>query len=81
MQQVLKRISALSSLARPLALTFVGIIFLSLGATYFAVAIYRTSELPTLFYYITLQFFERWVRGAIFTVELPAPPSPPGSGL
>ena len=68
MQQVLKRISALSSLARPLALTFVGIIFLSLGATYFAVAIYRTSELPTLFYYITLQFFERWVRGAIFTV-------------
>src|SRR6266508_2869196 len=67
MQQIFKRLSALSYLARPLALAFVGIIFLSLGATYFAVAIYRTSALPALFYYITLQFLERWVRGAIFT--------------
>jgi uncharacterized cofD-like protein len=68
MQQILKRLSALSSLARPLALAFIGIVFLSLGATYFAVDIYRTSELPAWFYYITLQFFERWVRGAIFTI-------------
>jgi 2-phospho-L-lactate transferase/gluconeogenesis factor (CofD/UPF0052 family) len=68
MQQILKRLSALSSLARPLALAFVGIVFLSLGATYFAVDIYRTSELPAWFYYLTLQFLERWVRGAIFTV-------------
>jgi 2-phospho-L-lactate transferase/gluconeogenesis factor (CofD/UPF0052 family) len=68
MQQILKRLSALSSLARPLALAFVGIVFLSLGATYFAVEIYRTSELPAWFYYLTLQFLERWVRGAIFTV-------------
>jgi hypothetical protein len=68
MQQILKRLSALSSLARPLALAFIGIICLSLGATYFAVAIYRTSELPALFYYITLQFLERWVRGLLFTL-------------
>src|SRR4051812_20010329 len=68
MQQIFKRLSALSYLARPLALAFIGIIFLSFGATYFAIAIYRTSELPALFYYITLQFLERWVRGVIFTI-------------
>jgi 2-phospho-L-lactate transferase/gluconeogenesis factor (CofD/UPF0052 family) len=68
MQQILKRLSSLSSLARPLALAFVGIVFLSLGATYFAVEIYRTSELPAWFYYLTLQFLERWVRGLSFTV-------------
>jgi 2-phospho-L-lactate transferase/gluconeogenesis factor (CofD/UPF0052 family) len=68
MQIIFKRISSLSYLARPLALAFVGIVFLSLGATYFAVALYRTSELPPLFYYLTLQFFERWLRGAIFAL-------------
>ena len=68
MQQILKRLSALSSLARPLALAFVGIVLLSLGASYFAVAIYRTTELPPLFYYITLQFLERWMRGLLFTL-------------
>src|SRR5690349_1350240 len=68
MQQILKRLSSLSYLARPLALAFVGIFFLSLGATYFAVEIYRSSALPPLFYYLTLQFFARWVRGAIFAL-------------
>src|SRR4051812_12304129 len=68
MQQIFKRLSALSYLARPLALAFIGIVFLSFGATYFAVAIYRTSELPALFYYITLQFLERWMRGVIFSI-------------
>src|SRR5215218_6477817 len=68
MQQISKRLSALSYLARPLALAFVGIVFLSLGATYFAVAIYRTIPLPALFYYVTLQFLERWARGVIFTL-------------
>jgi 2-phospho-L-lactate transferase/gluconeogenesis factor (CofD/UPF0052 family) len=67
MQQILKRLASLSNLARPLALAFVGIFFLSLGATYFAIEIYRTTALPPLFYYLTLQFLERWVRGAIFT--------------
>ena len=35
MQQILKRLSALSYLARPLALAFVGIVFLSLGVDLF----------------------------------------------
>ncbi|HEU5101759.1 MAG TPA: 2-phospho-L-lactate transferase CofD family protein [Roseiflexaceae bacterium] len=68
MQQILKRLSSLSHLARPLALAFVGIFFLSLGATYFAVEIYRTTALPPLFFYLTLQFIERWMRGATFTL-------------
>src|SRR5687768_16381825 len=68
MQTVFKRLSSLSYLARPLALAFVGIVFLSLGTAYFAVALYRTSELPPLFYYLTLQFVERWVRGVLFAV-------------
>jgi 2-phospho-L-lactate transferase/gluconeogenesis factor (CofD/UPF0052 family) len=68
MQQILKRLSSLSHLARPLALAFVGIFFLSLGATYFAVEIYRNTALPPLFFYLTLQFIERWMRGTIFTL-------------
>ena len=68
MQQILKRLSSLAHLARPLALAFVGIFFLSLGATYFAVEIYRNITLPSLFFYLTLQFIERWMRGVIFTL-------------
>jgi 2-phospho-L-lactate transferase/gluconeogenesis factor (CofD/UPF0052 family) len=68
MQQILKRLASLSHLARPLALAFAGIFFLSLGATYFAVEIYRNTSLPPLFFYLTLQFIERWVRGTIFTL-------------
>jgi 2-phospho-L-lactate transferase/gluconeogenesis factor (CofD/UPF0052 family) len=68
MQQILKRLSSLAYLARPLALAFVGIVLLSLGATYFAVAFYRTTELPPFFYYLTLQFLQRWVRGVLFTL-------------
>jgi uncharacterized cofD-like protein len=30
--------------------------------------LYRTTDLPPVFYYLTLQFLERWVRGAIFAV-------------
>jgi 2-phospho-L-lactate transferase/gluconeogenesis factor (CofD/UPF0052 family) len=66
MQKIFQRLSSLSYLARPLALAFIGIFFLSLGATYFAVEIYRTTVLPPLFYCLTLQFLEHWVRGAIF---------------
>ncbi|HJZ46382.1 MAG TPA: 2-phospho-L-lactate transferase CofD family protein [Roseiflexaceae bacterium] len=68
MQQILNRLSSLSYLARPLALAFVGIFFLSLGATYFVIEIYRNTALPPMFYYLTLQFLDRSVRGAIFAI-------------
>jgi hypothetical protein len=68
MQQIFKRLSSLVYLARPLALAFVGIVLLSLGAAYFVKEIYRTPGLPDFFYTLTLQFWPRWVRGLIFTV-------------
>jgi 2-phospho-L-lactate transferase/gluconeogenesis factor (CofD/UPF0052 family) len=68
MNQIFKRLSALSSLARPLALAFIGIVLFSLGVAYFFIALYRTAELPVIFYYLTLQFLDRWARGAIFTI-------------
>jgi hypothetical protein len=52
-------------LARPLALTFVGIVLLSLGVAYLFIALYRTVELPAIFSILTLQFLPRSVRGLI----------------
>ena len=66
MQPILKRLSSLMYLARPLALAFIGIVILSLGVAYFFVLIYRTAELPELFWYLTLQFLPRWTRGLVF---------------
>src|SRR5689334_16299799 len=66
MRPILKRLSSLAYLARPLALTFVGIVLLSLGVAYAFIAIYRGVELPAIFYFLTLQFLPRWSRGLIF---------------
>lgn len=65
---ILKRLSALRYLARPLALASIGIVFISLGVAYFVIALYRTAELPGFFYYLTLQFLDRWVRGWVLTL-------------
>jgi 2-phospho-L-lactate transferase/gluconeogenesis factor (CofD/UPF0052 family) len=62
--QILKRLSPLGYLARPLALIFVGIVLLSLGVAYLVIALYREAAFPAFFYYLTLQFLDRWVRGA-----------------
>jgi hypothetical protein len=66
MRPILKRLASLTYLARPLALTFVGIVMLSLSVAYLFIALYRTIELPAIFYYLTLQFLPRWSRGLIF---------------
>jgi 2-phospho-L-lactate transferase/gluconeogenesis factor (CofD/UPF0052 family) len=66
MRPILKRLASLTYLARPLALTFVGVVLLSLGVAYGFIALYRNVELPTIFYFITLQFLPRWSRGLIF---------------
>jgi hypothetical protein len=69
----MKRLSSLAYLARPLALTFVGIVLLSLGVAYLFIALYRTVELPAIFSILTLQFLPRSIRGLIFiTVGLAA---------
>ena len=73
MRLIIKRLSSLSYLARPLALTFVGIVLLSLGVAYFFIALYHTVELPLIFRYLTLQFLPRWLRGLVLvTIGLAA---------
>jgi 2-phospho-L-lactate transferase CofD-like protein len=65
MRPILKRLSSLAYLSRPLALTFVGVVLLSLGMAYFVIALYRSVEVPAAFYYLTLQFLPRWSRGLL----------------
>jgi 2-phospho-L-lactate transferase/gluconeogenesis factor (CofD/UPF0052 family) len=68
MQQITKRLASLRHLARPLALASLGIVLISLGIAYFVIALYRTAELPVFFYYLTLQFLDRWMRGIVLTL-------------
>lgn len=51
---------------RWLLLLFVGITVVSLGVGYVLVDIYRTWTLPAIFYYLTLQFIPRALRGLLF---------------
>ncbi|MCL4489047.1 MAG: YvcK family protein [Chloroflexi bacterium] len=53
---------------RWLALLFLGITILSLSAGLMLVNIYRQAPLPSVFYYVTLQFMERWERGVLLGV-------------
>jgi 2-phospho-L-lactate transferase/gluconeogenesis factor (CofD/UPF0052 family) len=68
MQEIVKRLSSLRYLARPLALASIGLVLLSLAVAYFAIALYRTATLPDFFYYLTLQFLDRWLRGVVLAV-------------
>ena len=68
MQEIFKRLAALRSLARPLALASFGIVLLSLAVAYFAIALYRSAALPGYFYYLTLQFLDQWMRGVVMVV-------------
>lgn len=65
MQKIIAQLAALRSLARPLALASIGIVFISLGIAYLVLALYRSVALPGFFYYLTLQFLDRWVRGGL----------------
>jgi hypothetical protein len=67
-QPIIKRLSSLIRLARPLALTFVGIVILSLGMAYVLIFLYRTVPLPGVFYFLSLQFLPLWVRGLLLLV-------------
>ena len=50
---------------RWLALLFLGITLLALGVAYVLVNFYREQAVPSVFYYITLQFLPRLVRAAL----------------
>ena len=51
---------------RWLGLLMFGLVLLSLGLAYMAVQVYRTQPFPEWVGFITLQFIDRPVRGAIF---------------
>lgn len=51
---------------RWLVLLCLGVTMLGLGLAYILVNIYRESPLPDVFYYLTLQFIDRLVRGILF---------------
>lgn len=51
---------------RWLVLLFVGVACLALGFDYILVNAYRENLLPDFFYYLTLQFLDRIVRGLLF---------------
>lgn len=68
MQRVLQRLSSLRRLLRPLTLTFIGIVLLSLGVAYVFLYIYRTVPMPPAFTWVTLQFLPLWMRGLLFAL-------------
>lgn len=51
---------------RWIALLIVGIGMISLGVGYFLVSVYRNVPLPEVFYWFTLQFLPREIRGILF---------------
>lgn len=66
MRTVTRRLASLAYLARPLALTFIGIVLLSLGVAYLFIWFYRNVPLPGFFYVLTLQFLPHPVRALLF---------------
>lgn len=53
---------------RWLVLLFLGITVIGLGFAYILIDIYREARMPEIFYYLTLQFLDRAVRGIIFGI-------------
>ncbi|MEX2159126.1 MAG: gluconeogenesis factor YvcK family protein [Dehalococcoidia bacterium] len=51
---------------RWLFLLLVGVAVMGLGFGYFLREIYQSYQFPDWAYYVTLQFWPRWVRGALF---------------
>jgi len=51
---------------RWLVLLIFGVTFIALGVAYFLTNLYRTQPFPDEFYYLTLQFVPRPIRGVLF---------------
>jgi len=54
------------NIKRWLLLMLVGVAIMGLGFSYILHEVYLSYTFPDAFYYITLQFFPRWLRGALF---------------
>ncbi len=68
MRTIKKRLASLASLVRPLMLTFVGIVLLSLSVTSLFIWAYRGIRMPDIFYYLMLQFMPGPTRGILLLV-------------
>ncbi|NJP06271.1 MAG: hypothetical protein HC837_11925 [Chloroflexaceae bacterium] len=69
MRTVTRRLSSLLSLTRPLALTFIGVILLSLGIALLFVWAYRSAgTFPPLLSVLTLQFIPTFWRGVLLAL-------------
>jgi uncharacterized cofD-like protein len=53
---------------RWLVLLLLGITVIALGIAYILIDVYREVRVPEIFYYLTLQFIDRTVRGILFGV-------------
>ncbi|MBP1465661.1 YvcK family protein [Candidatus Chloroploca sp. M-50] len=68
MRNIIRRFASLGYLTAPLALTFVGVVLLSLGVAYLFIHLYRSLEdLPTFFSILTLQFMPRPWRAVLLS--------------
>lgn len=66
MAVIVKRLVSLAHLARPLMLTFAGIVFLTLCVIYSLMAVYQTVPLPSILHYLALQLLPYWGYGLVF---------------
>jgi len=64
----LKRLVPGARVERWLLLLFLGVTIVSLGVAYVLVDVHRTWGFPSVFYYLTLQFFPHVWRGLLFGV-------------
>lgn len=53
---------------RWIILLAVGIVIIDLAVAYFLKDVYQIAQLPGAFYYVTLQFLPRWLRGLLFAL-------------
>lgn len=68
MTSITRRLASLGHLTRPLVLTFVGVVLLSLGVAYLFIHFYRTVDgLPSWISLLTLQFLPRPLRGLLLS--------------
>lgn len=51
---------------RWIGVLILGIAMVSIGIGYLLVTVYRNAPLPEVFYWLTLQFVDRWIRGILF---------------
>jgi uncharacterized cofD-like protein len=65
-QQALRWFKPGLGVKRWLLLMILGMALIGLGIGYVQVQIYREADVPEIFYFLTLQFLDRWVRAILF---------------